>query len=118
MPERPKTSGWSFDRPPELVQLVDCQPAIFVPQEDDVARRTPQTRSDGLGAAQRLGMAQPLDLGIAGGKVVGHLGRGVGRAVVDNDQLEAGGQLGQDFEQFQHHPPSARTGHSGPAEAH
>ena len=43
-------------------------------------------------------MANHADLRIAGGQLVGHFGRVVGRAVVEDAQLETIGQFRQHFE--------------------
>ncbi len=84
---------------PELPQVVRVDAAILVAHDQDFAVGRIEARLHDFGQAQAERVPHRANLRIEQRHLPRHVGRVVGRAVVDDQQFEAVGELGQQFEQ-------------------
>ena len=88
------------DRLPKPVDGIDGRSLVLFVQQDHLAPTLFQSGSDRRRTAQPATAAANLHLRIVARQVVGNLTGSVGGVVVDNQDVEAAGEIGQDVENF------------------
>ena len=83
-------------RMPEPPHVVGPDSVLFVPDQHQVSFGLLESAAHGLRQTQPRRMTQRADLRILQGQVPSHVERIVRRSVVNDQQFEAAGQLGQD----------------------